>query len=87
MKFAIASVIASLLLVETSADLGFSCSRVSSITCENPSLPLVCASNGVTYQNGCEFNKANCDNKGMRILHEGMCSRSEGGRRLRNAQA
>ncbi|EGZ08375.1 Kazal-like serine protease inhibitor domain-containing protein, partial [Phytophthora sojae] len=78
MKFANVSLLASLLIVEVSARLRFDCVRVPYIICDSPSLPKVCASNGVTYENGCYFDKAN--NKGMRILHEGMCSRSEGGR-------
>ncbi|EGZ08376.1 hypothetical protein PHYSODRAFT_527646, partial [Phytophthora sojae] len=56
----------------------------------------VCASNAVlqldartysTNQNTCYFNLANCDNKGLKVLHYGMCRRKEGGRRLRDAQA
>eukprot|EP00644_Phytophthora_capsici_P015217 jgi/Phyca11/130824/e_gw1.98.123.1 len=77
MKFSIAPVLASLLIAGTSAQYwDFSCSRVPYITCDDGGRgPQVCASNGVTYANSCEFNKANCDNKGMRVLHNGMCRR------------
>ncbi|KAK1935415.1 hypothetical protein P3T76_010640 [Phytophthora citrophthora] len=37
----------------------------------------VCASNGVTYRNQCSFDKANCDNKGVRVLHTGICRRDK----------
>ncbi|EGZ08373.1 hypothetical protein PHYSODRAFT_527524 [Phytophthora sojae] len=67
MKFAIASVLASLLVAGISAE-GFSCARVPYITCDSPTLQKVCASNGVTYDNICYFNKANCDNKGNKVL-------------------
>eukprot|EP00644_Phytophthora_capsici_P009108 jgi/Phyca11/102379/e_gw1.6.420.1 len=77
MKFAIVPVLASLLIASTSAE-GFSCARVPFITCndiDGTAGPKVCASNGVTYDNICYFNRANCDNKGMRVLHNGMCKR------------
>ncbi|KAF4148375.1 Kazal-type serine protease inhibitor domain [Phytophthora infestans] len=83
MKFAIATVLASLLIVGISAD-GFACANVPYITCDSESNPMVCASNGVTYKNGCDFNKANCDNKGLKVLNEGRWKRA---RRLRDAQA
>ncbi|KAK1946042.1 hypothetical protein P3T76_003090 [Phytophthora citrophthora] len=77
MKFAIIPVLASLLIVGTSAQ-GFSCATAANIRCDDidgiPD-PQVCASNGVTYVNKCYFNLANCDNKGMRVLHNGMCRR------------
>ncbi|KAJ8534992.1 hypothetical protein ON010_g13745 [Phytophthora cinnamomi] len=91
MKFAIAAALASLLIVRTSAeaaaDIGFTCAAVPYIRCDGGhDTTKVCGSDGVTYDNKCEFFKADCDNKGLRVLHNGMCSRSEGGRRLRDAQ-
>ncbi|KAK1946742.1 hypothetical protein P3T76_002296 [Phytophthora citrophthora] len=62
MKFAILPVLASLLIVGGSAQ-GFECGAIDHITCIDDEA--VCASNGVTYRNGCEFHKTNCDNKGM----------------------
>ncbi|KAG1703450.1 hypothetical protein DVH05_007398 [Phytophthora capsici] len=74
MKFAILSVLASLLIAGTSA--GFDCCCVGTIHCDGgEGGPQVCASDGVTYKNRCYFNKANCDDKGMRVLHNGMCRR------------
>ncbi|KAL3664860.1 SPARC-related modular calcium-binding protein 1 [Phytophthora oleae] len=77
MKFAIVSVLVSLLIAGTSAQ-GFSCAGVGNIGCDGDdgtAGPQVCASNGITYTNRCYFNKANCDNKGLRVLHNGMCRR------------
>ncbi|EGZ08403.1 Kazal-like serine protease inhibitor domain-containing protein [Phytophthora sojae] len=86
MKFAVAAVLASLLIAGISADETWACANVPYIKCDHDNTE-VCASNGVTYKNSCEFSKANCDNKGMRVLHQGMCNRSEGGRRLRDVEA
>ncbi|XP_052061599.1 uncharacterized protein LOC127701650 [Mytilus californianus] len=33
----------------------------------------VCASNGVTHKNNCEFQKAQCDNIWLSIIHTGSC--------------
>eukprot|EP00644_Phytophthora_capsici_P010655 jgi/Phyca11/104537/e_gw1.9.957.1 len=77
MKFAIVPVLASLLVAGTSAQ-GFSCAAVPNIRCsggDGTQGPQVCGSDGVTYENKCFFNLANCDNKGMRVLHNGMCRR------------
>ncbi|EGZ08372.1 hypothetical protein PHYSODRAFT_526934, partial [Phytophthora sojae] len=84
-KFALATVLASFLVDGISAE-GIRCIAVGNVNCENPNLPKVCGSNGVTYENICYFNLANCDNKGMTVLHNGMCRRDEG-RHLRDAQA
>ncbi|KAL3666735.1 hypothetical protein V7S43_008358 [Phytophthora oleae] len=81
MKFAIVPVLVSLLIAGTSAQ-GFSCTAIPNIRCDlGGDNTQVCASNGWTYKNRCEFNKANYDNKGLRVLRNGMCSRSEGGQR------
>ncbi|KAK1931936.1 hypothetical protein P3T76_012436 [Phytophthora citrophthora] len=72
-EFAIVSVFASLLIAGTSAQID--CGAVPNIRCDQPAGPQVCGSNGVTYDNKCLFDLANCDNKGMRVLHNGMCRR------------
>ncbi|KAL3672045.1 hypothetical protein V7S43_002709 [Phytophthora oleae] len=78
MKFAIVSVLASLLIAVTPAQ-GFECANVGTISCDGGGdTTRVCASNGVTYMNKCEFHKANCDNKGMTVLYNGICRRGGG---------
>ncbi|KAF4034273.1 Kazal-type serine protease inhibitor domain [Phytophthora infestans] len=69
MKFAIVAIFASILIVGISAK-GFACAAVPYIICDGGNNPTVCASNGVTYWNRCDFYKANCDNKGLKVLHE-----------------
>nr|ACU46742.1 Kazal-type proteinase inhibitor [Pacifastacus leniusculus] len=34
---------------------------------------LVCGSNGVTYNNPCEFENARCDIRTLRLQHKGPC--------------
>eukprot|EP00644_Phytophthora_capsici_P010147 jgi/Phyca11/509064/fgenesh2_kg.PHYCAscaffold_41_\ len=73
MKFAI--VLASLLISGTSAQ-NWSCDSAAFAECSGSGdTTMVCASNGVTYENRCYFDKANCDNKGWRVLHNGRCAR------------
>ncbi|EGZ10059.1 hypothetical protein PHYSODRAFT_523109 [Phytophthora sojae] len=78
MKFAAVFVLASLVIVGISAD--DSSSACDRLPCPE-NAPLICASNGVTYENRCVFDHENC-NSGNKwtVLHEGTCSRSEGGR-------
>ncbi|KAE8984542.1 hypothetical protein PR003_g20200 [Phytophthora rubi] len=70
MKFAAVAVLASLLTIGISADN--SCKKMPC-----PPGPKVCASNGVTYMNRCEFDYQNCENGNYRwkVGHEGMCRR------------
>ncbi|KAE9024164.1 hypothetical protein PR003_g10229 [Phytophthora rubi] len=79
MKFAVAAVLASLLTIGISAEDGSGvCGRD---VCPDGS-SLVCASNGVTYENQCEFDFDKCvnENSEWTVLHEGMCRRDGTGR-------
>ncbi|EGZ19546.1 Kazal-like serine protease inhibitor domain-containing protein [Phytophthora sojae] len=86
MKFAAIAVLASFVIVGISAEDASSSEEGSTgcgwnVCSEND--PQVCGSNGVTYQNQCEVDKDNCltnHYSKWTVLHEGMCSRAEGGR-------
>ncbi|KAG6620420.1 Kazal-like serine protease inhibitor domain-containing protein [Phytophthora cinnamomi] len=88
MKLAAVAVISSLVLVGISADgstIGIPAdgSTIGIPACGrnvcSDKVPLVCGSNGVTYENKCDFDFYNCGSGGKwRVLHEGMCTRTEG---------
>ncbi|KAK1935089.1 SPARC-related modular calcium-binding protein 1 [Phytophthora citrophthora] len=73
MKFSIVPVLAALLIAGTSA-WDIACFAAPGLRCGGAER-IICASNGVTYENMCEFYRGNCDNKGLRVLHDGMCKR------------
>ncbi|KAE9347806.1 hypothetical protein PF008_g7654 [Phytophthora fragariae] len=75
MKFAAVAVLASLVIIGISADGSTGCGRD---LCPDDA-PLVCGSNGVTYENQCEFDLENClnGNSEWTVLHNNT---SEGGR-------
>ncbi|KAE8999504.1 hypothetical protein PR003_g20201 [Phytophthora rubi] len=79
MKFAAVAVLASVLTIGISAQAGSSgCEKKAC----SPNDPKVCASNGVTYTNRCEFDYENCENGNYQwtVVRNGTCRRGDGGR-------
>ncbi|XP_067670698.1 serine protease inhibitor dipetalogastin-like [Haliotis asinina] len=52
--------------------LDFLCIELSREECV-PELNLVCGSDGFTYRNYCEFQKARCMHRKLEMLHNGSC--------------
>ncbi|EGZ08374.1 Kazal-like serine protease inhibitor domain-containing protein, partial [Phytophthora sojae] len=77
MKFTAVAILA--LIVATSASADNNACVV--LDCPKNYDP-VCANNGFTYLNQCEFDNAACDihiRVQLKVLHTGMCRRDEGG--------
>ncbi|EGZ19642.1 hypothetical protein PHYSODRAFT_490751 [Phytophthora sojae] len=77
MKFTALAALTVLVIVDASAagTSGTDGSDCSVIYCANES-NLVCGSNGITYLNPCEFDKAKCRDSGLKVAYNGRCRRS-----------